>query len=417
LGSVIWAEEHHFQYEYILGTSMDLTVWTAQSSVAEGACQTVLEEIDRLSLILSTRDPKSEISLLENSRGPRNFSRELTEVLAAYDSWERLSGGVLSIRPAGVNTPRNVDALGKAYIIERAAKAARKAHPSVEGLLLDVGGDIVAWGPPREVDIADPAAAHDNAEPVASIHLHNAAVATSGTYARGAHLTDARNGQPLQTAAAATVVAADAVTANALAMVLCLTPAEGGLRLVESTPGAEALSVVAGVLKRTSGFALLERPVMRQTLAPTSWPQGYQLTVTLPLIPGRSRKRPYVCVWVEDTSGKLVRILAFWGSKSKYAPDLSTIWNLLRGNRQKLRSVTRATRPPGRYVLAWDGTDDERKPVPLGSYRITVETNQEHGSYAKQSGTINLGKNPANITLPATTNFDSVLVEYGPKEP
>jgi len=64
----------------------------------------------------------------------------------------------------------------------------------------------------------------------------------------------------------------------------------------------------------------------------------------------------------------------------------------------------------------WDGLDEEGKPVPLGTYRIMVETNQEHGTYAKQGGTISIGDSPASINLSATTNFDAVLVQYGPKQ-
>jgi hypothetical protein len=120
-------------------------------------------------------------------------------------------------------------------------------------------------------------------------------------------------------------------------------------------------------------------------------------------------------VWAEDTSGKVVRVLAFWGNQSKYFSDLSTIWSRFEGNKKQLRSVTRATRPAGKYELVWDGLDEEHKPVPLGSYRITVETNQEHGTYARQTGTINLGDSATSITLPGTTNFDAVLVQYGPK--
>jgi hypothetical protein len=52
--------------------------------------------------------------------------------------------------------------------------------------------------------------------------------------------------------------------------------------------------------------------------------------------------------------------------------------------------------------------------VPPGTYRITVETAQEKGTYAKQSGTIEIGTSPASVTLPATTNFDAVVVQYGP---
>jgi len=207
------------------------------------------------------------------------------------------------------------------------------------------------------------------------------------------------------------------VTANALATTLCLTGAEYGLRLVESTPGAEALRVAPGrVLQRTAGFASLERPISLQKATPTDWPPGYQLTVTLPLTRGRSKERPYVAVWVEDSSGELVRMLAFWGNKSKYYANLSNAWALLGRNANRIRSVSRATRPPGKYELVWDGLDEQHKPVPLGTYRIVVETNQEHGTYAKQSGTINLGESPTSITLPPTTNFDAVLVEFGPKQ-
>src|SRR6516162_8696328 len=415
LGGTLHSEEHHFEYEGVLGTSMDLAVWSPHSGVAEGACRTVLHEIDRLASILNTRDPSSEISLLEQSRSRTNPSRELQEVLDAYDYWERRTGGVLSIRPGGANTPRNVDALGKAYIIDKAVMAGRKACPSIDGLLLDIGGDISAWGRPCNISVADPRRPFDNAAPMTTIGLHNAAVATSGTYARGHHLIDARNGKPPVNAATATVVANDAVTANALATMLSVAGTGYGFPIVESTPGAEALRYEHGTLERTSGFARQERPVFAQTPAPTAWPASFQLTVLLTLTFGRSSKRPYVAVWVEDSSGKLVRMLALWGTKSKYYPELSTIWGLTHGIFSPFRSVTRATRPAGQYQLLWQGLDENNKPVPPGAYRITVETNQEHGTYAKESGTIVIGNGPASITLPATANFDQVLVQYGPR--
>jgi thiamine biosynthesis lipoprotein len=255
----------------------------------------------------------------------------------------------------------------------------------------------------------------DNAHPMSIIQIDNAAVATSGIYARNAHLTDPRSGLPVTTGTAATVVAPDVITANARATTLCLTKTDYGLPLVESTPGAEALRIQSGIVERTSGFARLEKPFSIQTPAATSWPPGYQVTVTIPLTSGRSTKRPYVAVWVEDSSGRLVRSLALWGHKTKYYPDLSTIWNLTRGDQKPFRSVTRATRPPGKYELVWNGVDNENRPVHPGTYRITVETNQERGTYARQTGTIVIGESPAMITLPATANFDAVLVTYGPK--
>src|SRR5262249_43300149 len=158
---------------------------------------------------------------------------------------------------------------------------------------------------------------YDNGRPITAINLRNVAVATSGTYARGAHLIDARSGKAIVTPVAATGVAAGAVTANALATTLCLTSAHEGRRCVAATAGSgEGLRIASGVQTRTSGFVLLERPVSVQTHAggqppaAANWPAGYQVTINLPLTAGRSKKRPYVAVWVEDSSNKLVRVLA-----------------------------------------------------------------------------------------------------------
>src|SRR5262249_47314180 len=96
--SAFHSVEHRFQYDFVVGTSLDLVIWTPDSKAAERAARAVLEEIDRLVLILDTRNPASEISLLGESRSRRQ-SQEISEVLAAYDYWERQTGGVFSIHP------------------------------------------------------------------------------------------------------------------------------------------------------------------------------------------------------------------------------------------------------------------------------------------------------------------------------
>ena len=419
-------DAHHFSYDHVIGTSLDLVVWTSNAEAAQCAEAAVLEEVNRLAAILNTRNPYSEVSRLDENNGVVP-SHQLAEVLSLYDRWTERTDGILSIRPRGANTPRNVDALGKAYIIERAAIAASAAAPGIDGLVLNVGGDVIARGRACDIALADPCAPYENATPLTRVRLHNAAIATSGTYARGAHLLDARTGQPAARAWSGTVVAADAVTANALATTLCLTAADEGLRLVERTPGAEALRVARdGFVERTSGFARLERHLAIRVAALADWPSGYALTVSFTLTQGAASsgfgrrrdstpRRPYVAVWIETTSGKLVRVLAFWANKAKYYPELSGFWNLASRDRNLLYSTARATREPGKYQLVWDGLDDAHKPVPPGTYRIVVETNQEHGVYAKQAGTIVCGNSPASLTLAATANFEAVNVQYGAK--
>jgi thiamine biosynthesis lipoprotein len=419
-------DAHHFSYDHVIGTSLDLVVWTSSVEAARGAEAAALEEVRRLTAILNTRDPCSEVSRLGGRHAPVP-SRELAEVLSAYDHWTQRTGGILSIRPGGANTPRNVDALGKAYIIERAAMAAAAAASGIDGVVLNVGGDIVARGRACDIALADPHAPQENAAPLTCIRLHNAAIATSGTYARGTHLLDGRTGKRSALASSGTVVAGDAVTANALATTLCVTGADEGLRLVERTPGAEALRVGQdGLVERTSGFSRLERQPAVTPAVFADWPAGYALTVSFTLTQGAASsgfgrrrdstpRRPYVAVWIETTSGALVRVLAFWANKAKYYPELSGFWSVASRDQSLLYSTARATREPGKYQLLWDGLDDAHKPAPPGTYRIVVETNQEHGVYAKQTGTIVCGNAPASVTLPATANFEAVSVQYGSK--
>src|SRR6202140_129290 len=154
LATLRWArsDEHHFPYDHVIGTSLDLVVWTSDAVAAQRAETAALEEVHRLTSILNTRDPDSEISRLR-SGGPV-LSRELAEVLSAYDYWTERTGGIISVRPRGANALRNVDALGKAYIIERAAMAATGAAPGIDGVLLNIGGNIVARGGPCDIALA-----------------------------------------------------------------------------------------------------------------------------------------------------------------------------------------------------------------------------------------------------------------------
>jgi len=405
--------EHNFRYERVLGTSMDLSIWTPDGVLARRANAAVLDEIRRLAAILNTREPESDIS--RSIRG-----RDLDRVLQLYAHWERRTGGLLSAHPAGPGTPLNVDALGKAYILDLAVEAAREAVPDLDGLLLNIGGDIVIWGRHCEIAVANPQAPYDNAEPLTRLVLTNSAIATSGTYARGAHILDPRTGEPFHAAASATVVAPDAVTANALATTLCIGGEEEGMRLVESTPGASALRIApTGAARRSAGFARLERHPAAQPAVPADWPQGYRVTLALTLTNSaegrREIKRPYVAVWVEEPgTRKLIRVLAFWADQPRYFTEVSVFANRTVRDKNVQASLARATRPMGSYQLVWDGLDDQRKPVPAGSYLIVVEAIQEHGDYNKQSGTIVCEAAPAEVTLAGTPNFEPVKIKYGP---
>ena len=443
-----------FAYDHILGTSLDVRLATTSPRDARECERRMLAEIGRLEKILSLYRPDSEISRVK--AGAPVESPELAEILRAYAQWSARTGGALSVNLDGVRAlwreaaragrepdpaaltaafaaPRalNVDALGKAYIVDRTVAIARELVPAG---LLDIGGDLRAWGGAAwMIGVANPQDPADNAALLVEFPLRDAAVATSGSYARSftigdrrySHLIDPRTLRPAGSGLAATVVAPDCVTANALSTAAAVLGAADGARLAR-TYGLDHLIVAATHDGAGSGSAIGagSLPVMFMTDTPTiapasgaAWPAGFHVAVRVSLkAPGAffMSKRPYVAVWVEDSEEKLVRTLAVWGN-GRYQQDLTRWWRMPGNNRAAARAVTRATRAPGDYTVTWDGRDDHGASVPQGDYKIFVEINREHGHHVWETTDVSCRGEPDEVELSETAESESGPVHYGPK--
>jgi len=283
-------------YENVLGTSLELKVGAVSQSVADLAETAVLAEIARQSHILSSWDPKSEVSQWALSYGqPVHVSRELFEVLDLFDQWRTRTNGALDPSAQAVigawksaaalhrvptateleaavrtvqqrhwslnaadqtathlsTAPLVLSSFTKSYIIDHAVSVAMRVA-GVHSVVLNLGGDIVARGAVSErVDIADPKDYAENGTPMSHIVLHDGAVATSGDYRRGvdiagvhySHIVDPRTGMPADDVISSTVVAPNPADAGALATAFSiLTPAESR-KLAAAMPGVEYLLV------------------------------------------------------------------------------------------------------------------------------------------------------------------------------
>jgi len=448
------AAGHGFAYDGVLGTSLDAQLAVADPRDAAECERAVLQEIDRVARLLSPRDPDSELNRVR--AGAAIESPELGAVLAAYAWWGARTHGALEINldevaarwreaartgqepdgdvlAAAFQRPRalQVDALGKAYIVDRAVEVARRFVPAG---LINIGGDIRGWGDGSwSVAVAHPANPAENAPPLAEIPLRDAAIATSGGYARGlrigahlySHIIDPRTLRPLPAGRAATAVAADCVSANALSLALCVLDDAAGTA-VGRAHAQDFLRVdFADGASATGGFAAVsaveragpsDRAALAADAAALSWPDNFQVTIDLALKTpdGFRARRPYVAVWVEDQAHNPVRTIAVWG-RGKYQPDLTKWWRAIRGDRSVIAAVSRATRAPGAYTLAWDGRDDRGQPVPRGTYTICVEINREHGHHIWQSATAICGTEASMADLPETAESDGGAVSYGPR--
>lgn len=439
------AERFSYFHENVLGTSLELHVTAENEATAKAAETSVLAEVDRLKAVLSTWTKDSEIRRWQDAGQDLVLSSDLTVVLKACDHWTTNSRGAFNVRPSSADSALpawsfdagsgkasylakpgeiTVDALAKGYIIDRAVEKATGA--GINRILLNIGGDLRASGEQEEiVHIADPRHDAENAPALVSVTLKNQSMATSGDYRRGKHIIDPRTHQPAEQVASASVIAADATTADALATIFNVLTPEESVRLADSLPGVSCLVVSRdGELHASRDWKSLPTatiPVQAEAA------KEMEMTIDFEIDKPEAERylRPYVVTWIADKDGKLVRTLNLWilkGNKGlKWLPRLKQ-WNRadaqlrVRGVTPDIPPISSATRNPGKYSLVWDGLDDGKKPVPAGEYSLYLEAVREHGTYQVFKHPFRTGEAfKAELPREDGVEIKNVTLDYHPK--
>ena len=183
-----------------------------------------------------------------------DLSAELLEVLELCAYYEQLSGGAFRARLPG----RGLDPCGvvKGWAVQRAADLLKAAGATT--FCLNAGGDVVTAGEPEPGRAWRVGVRHPE-QPLAVcavLESRNGAIATSAAYERGSHILDGRDGTPATGLLSVTVVAADLVTADALATATYAMGTEG-IAWAADRPGCEILVVDdRRQVHRTAGLAL-----------------------------------------------------------------------------------------------------------------------------------------------------------------
>ena len=374
------------QFENVMGTSFEMKIKNVSEKQGTKAETIALQEIDRLSKILSSYDSKSEFNqFLATHNTVFKASPELIEVLSLFDNWKTNTKGALNpavevvnqvwkkaaktntlptsmelneaINNAAnihytinkeqgtithlTNTPLAINTFVKSFIIEKAAKKVMD-ETGIPNIVMNVGGDIAAYGNETEqVAIVNPKASAINDASLTEVKIKNQFIATSGNYRRGSliegkwysHIIDPRNGQPVTQVISATVIADNATDAGALATSFNILPVEQSIELAKQYPNTAYLIITEEGAQIKSDnwdkYTTTVTPAVAPVIVPASsvkkdvWDPAYELTVNLELAQMQGpARRPFVAIWVEDKDKTPLRTISLWYNKPRWLHDL-----------------------------------------------------------------------------------------------
>jgi thiamine biosynthesis lipoprotein len=315
-----------------------------------------------------------------------------------------------------------VDGLAKGYVIDRALAAAA-CVPGVDGMMVDIGGDLKCWGAAPggkdwRIGVVEPADPFDNAAPRTQLRIHNQAVATSGRSSRGQLTLMPASGARAGHIAYATVVADQAADADALATAFSVLPPDQSLALADRLPNVAARLVANDGSQASSSrwTQLCAAAPVQLAQAAGQWPAGFGLNIEyeVPKISTGTYHNPYVAIWITGEDRKLVRTLLVLGKETRWREENYIYWRRFGRNDAKLvDSVSRPTRAPGTYTLKWDGLDDTGKPVPQGKYVLNIEASREKGGHSVQRLELTLGADGAVVEAKPDGEVGKVRASYG----
>jgi FAD:protein FMN transferase len=464
-----------FNYENVLGTSLELKIDARNQTEADKADAAARREIDREAKILSAWDSSSEFNRWAATLNrPVHVSPELFETLSLFDRWRKRTGGALDASaetvvrvwkngerenrepsPAEIASAVNqvgqphwrlnraaqsathldcspiaLNSFAKSYIAGHAADAAL-AVPGVSSVVVNIGGDLVVRGPrPEMVDIADPRCDAENCAPLGAVEIQGRAIATSGNYRRGvtiaghhfSHIVDPRTGLTADNVISSTVAAPTPADAGSMATAFSvLAPAES-LRIAASIPGVDYLIVTkTGQRFASAAWTRLGLALVPAAAAPTpavagAWDPSLELAVTIELAHFAGNvNRPYLAIWVEDESMTPVRVLALWYSKDRYLIEMKAWYNVAEAFPDAgnfAHSIASATRSPGKYTFNWNGKDDSGKLVAPGKYTVYIEAAREHGTYQLMHQEVDCNGQPAKADLKGNVEIAGASLDY-----
>lgn len=277
----------------IMDTSVTASIIHRDVDAAKEAMALAFNEVFKINDLMSVYRANSEVYLLNENGFYEGASADTIRVIERGDHYSRLSGGAFAITVLPIMTNLRftrsmlelvnheniriengnigfkkagmgitLGGIAKGYAVDKAVEVLMQN--GIEHALISAGGDIRAIGGrteevPWRIALRNP---ENREECITVIELCDKAIATSGNYegyfsegAKMPHIVNARTGCVAQEMMSATVIAENAMDADALSTTIFVLGVEKGMELVERLNGVEALVITNDRrILRSSGF-------------------------------------------------------------------------------------------------------------------------------------------------------------------
>lgn len=283
----------------VMGTVVDLTIWTDNEAGAAEAAKAVFEEFQRVDRLMSSWLEDSAVAKINRGAGTKAIvvDEEVMKLVLRAHQAGKLSGGAFDIsvgsfrglwkfdqdidgsipaddkvqeraklvdyRKIALNKKRRsvklrrkgmritLGGVAKGYAVDQAVAIMHKR--GFVDFIVQAGGDLYASGRRGDrswrVGIRDPRGNRDASFALAEVS--NQTFSTSGDYERSIvvkgvryhHILDPATGRPAKRSRSVTVLAPDALTADIWSTALFVIGPENGMKIVESRDDMEAVFV------------------------------------------------------------------------------------------------------------------------------------------------------------------------------
>ena len=237
---------------------MPVTVEVRDAGADAGVLDRIFHELEMVDRLFSPFLPHSEVSRIDRGELALEEADSLViQVLHLCRLYELATDGYFSACRQGRLDPSG---LVKGWALERACSILDSE--GFQHYLVDGAGDVRTRRPPGagrpwRVGIRHPV---QRDRVVRVIEADDLAVATSGTYEKGAHVVDPHSGRPATEWVSFTVVGPDILEADVYATA-ALAMGQRGLWFVEALPRYEAYAIDTELKGSwTSGFPARKRP-------------------------------------------------------------------------------------------------------------------------------------------------------------